>query len=116
MPFFASWSALCAVARAALMVAWRSSRVRRRLDSCSAKISRAGLLHGFAIGAQFFLHGHAAGFRLDPRAFGALVALGEHAFHGLEETPAHEQIEKKNDNDRGNSRQEQFTELVKDLH
>jgi hypothetical protein len=44
------------------------------------------------------------------------VTLGQHAFHGLEKTPAHEQIEKKNDNDRGNSRQEQLAELVNDLH
>jgi hypothetical protein len=44
------------------------------------------------------------------------VALGEHALHGLEKTPAHEQIKKKNDNDRGDSRQEQLTELVNDFH
>jgi hypothetical protein len=44
------------------------------------------------------------------------MALGEHTLHGQEKTPAHEQIEKKNDNDCGNSLQEQLTELVNDLH
>jgi len=78
--------------------------VRCRWDSCSAKISTRA----------FF--GYAAGFRLDSGAFRALAALGEHALHGLEKTPAQDQIEKKNDNDRGDSRQEQRTELVNDFH
>src|ERR1700722_8648690 len=76
----------------------------------------AGFLHRFGIEALFFMRSNAAGFRIGSGAFGALAALGEHALHGREKTPAHEQIEKKYDNDRGNSRQEQLTELVNNLH
>ena len=39
----------------------------------------ARLLQRFVIGAEFFLHGRAARFRFLPRAFRALVALGQHA-------------------------------------
>jgi len=76
----------------------------------------AGFLHGIGIEALFFVRRYAAGFRFNPGAFRALAALGEHTFHGPEKTPAHEQIEKKYDNDGGNGRQKQLTELVNDLH
>jgi len=59
---------------------------------------------------------NAAGFGLDPGPFRALLALGEHALHGLEKTPAQKQIEEKDDNDCGDSRKEQLAELVNDLH
>ncbi len=76
----------------------------------------AGFLHCFVIDTLLFVRRYPAGFGLDPGAFGSLVALREHALHGLEKAPAHEQIKKENDNDRGDSRQEQLTELVNDFH
>ena len=62
------------------------------------------------------MRGGPAGLGFGACAFGPLVAFGEDALNGIEKAPAQEKIEKKNDYDRGNSRQEQLTELVNDLH
>ena len=64
------------------------------------------------IDAKFHLHSRAAGFRILARAFGTSMPFFQDALDGIEEAPAKEKIKKKNDDDRGNSRQKQIAELV----
>src|SRR6266849_1199877 len=72
----------------------------------------ARLLQSVLVGAELFLRRGLARFRGAPGALGAGAAFGEHPLERAEKIRPQEKVEKKKDDDRRDSLQEQLAELV----